>query len=70
MIREQVAAWAADPPDKEGWADRLSSGGVFVADFDGRLGGFVRVEEGGLIDLLYVDPLYEGLGVGRAGGQG
>jgi putative acetyltransferase len=38
---EQVAAWAPDPPDMEGWAKRLRTGGVFVAD-PAAVAGFAR----------------------------
>ncbi len=27
---EQIAAWAPDSPDMEGWASRLRAGGVFL----------------------------------------
>jgi putative acetyltransferase len=63
---DQIAVWAPDPPDPMGWPDRLRSGGVFVADVDGRVAGFARADDIGCIDLLYVDPDFEGLGWGRA----
>jgi len=62
---DQIAAWAPDSPDMEGWANRLRSGGVFVADADGAIAGFVRVEDNGFVDLLYVHPNHERRGVGR-----
>lgn len=61
----QIAAWAPDPPDIEGWANRLRAGGVFVADVKGDIAGFVRVEDNGFVDLLYVHPTHERRGVGR-----
>jgi putative acetyltransferase len=51
---EQIAAWAPDSPDMEDWANRLRAGKVFVADVNGVLAGFVRVEDTGFVDLLYV----------------
>ena len=62
--REQVAAWAPDVPDMDGWATRLRTGGVFVAEVESRVAGFVRVEDNGWVDLLYVHPEYERRGVG------
>ena len=62
---DQIAAWAPDSPDMDAWADRLRAGGVFVADVEGHIAGFVRVEDNGLVDLLYVDPDYARRGVGR-----
>lgn len=64
--REEIAAWAPDPPDMSGWPARLASGGVFVAELDGALAGFVRIEATGYIDLLYVDPSRERMGIGRS----
>ena len=62
---EQIAAWAPDSPDMEAWANRLRAGGVFVADVNGAIAGFVRVEDNGFVDLLYVHPNHERRGVGR-----
>jgi putative acetyltransferase len=64
-VHEQVAAWAPESSDIDGWAARLRAGGVFVADVDGRIAGFVRVEDDGLVDLLYVHPDHERRGTGR-----
>jgi putative acetyltransferase len=61
----QIAVWAPDPPDMEGWAGLLRAGGVFVADVNGAIAGFVRVEDNGFVDLLYVHPNHERGGVGR-----
>jgi putative acetyltransferase len=62
---EQVAVWAPDSPDMSGWADRLRRGGVFVAEIDAVVAGFVRVEESGYVDLLYVHPDCERRSIGR-----
>jgi len=62
---EQIAAWAPDSPDMEGWANRLRTGAVFVFDANGAIAGFVRVEDNGFVDLLYVHPTHERRGVGR-----
>lgn len=62
---EQVAAWAPEHPDMKGWAERLRSGGVFVAEVNGQVVGFARADESGIVDLLYVDPEYARRGLGR-----
>jgi putative acetyltransferase len=49
----------------EGWAKRLRTGGVFVADVNGTVAGFVRAEDNGFVDLLYVHPTHERRGVAR-----
>lgn len=62
----QVAAWAATALDLEAWRDRFRTGGAFVVEADASIAGFVRVEAGGLVDLLYVHPDHERRGLGRA----
>ncbi len=62
---EQVEVWAPDAPDLSAWASRLGGGGVFVAEREGDVAGFVRVEETGFVDLLYVHPNHERRGLGR-----
>lgn len=63
---QQIAVWAPAEPDREAWRRRLSIGGVLVADVQGSIAGFARVEASGFIDLLYVDPSYERRGIGKA----
>ena len=63
---EQIAVWAPADPGVDSWRQRLSTGGVFVADVQGSVAGFVRAETTGLIDQLYVDPLHERRGIGKA----
>lgn len=62
----QVAAWAPENPDRKAWARRLGSGGVFVDERNQRVVGLIRIDETGCIDLLYVHPEAQRLGV--AGG--
>lgn len=62
---EQIEAWAPASPDLVAWESRLCSGEVLIADVNGAVAGFVRVEENGLVDLLYVHPAHERRGIGR-----
>lgn len=62
---EQIAAWASESSNMDAWANHLRSGGVFVADVDGDIAGFVRVRANGFVDLLYVHPDYARRGIGR-----
>lgn len=61
----QLSAWAPDVPDRKLWQERLRTGRTLLAEYSGELAGFVRVEDSGYIDLLYVDPAYERRGLGR-----
>jgi putative acetyltransferase len=62
---EELAAWAPEAPDRASWRERLASGGRFVAEAEGRIAGFARIEASGWLDLLYVEPSCERRGVGR-----
>jgi putative acetyltransferase len=62
---EQVEAWASGALDRDRWAERLGRGGVFIAEREGSLAGFSRIEEDGYLDLLYVDPRQVRRGVAR-----
>jgi putative acetyltransferase len=62
----QLAAWAPDRPDREAWAARLRSGGVFVCERNGDVVGFTRIDEAGDIDLLYVHPQFQNQGIAGA----
>lgn len=60
---EQIAAWAPDHPDLAAWATRLSRGAVFVCKREKQIVGFCRIDEDGLVDLLYVHPEFLRQGV-------
>jgi len=60
---EQVLAWAPDATDRERWAVRLAASSTWVAAFGERLAGFISLEPEGYLDMLYVDPDFQGRGV-------
>jgi putative acetyltransferase len=60
---EQLAAWAPELPDVDGWSKRLSNQMVFVCENQGEIAGFVSVESDGHLDLLYVHPEAQRRGV-------
>jgi putative acetyltransferase len=62
----QIEAWAPIEADLTSWRERLSRGTVCVAEAQGVVAGFVRVERSGLVDLLYVHPAHERQGIGGA----
>lgn len=61
---QQIDTWAPVDADPVAWNARLSDDGVFVAEVQGAVAGFVRVEPDGLIDLMYVHPEYVRRGIG------
>ncbi|KQR08658.1 hypothetical protein ASF78_19400 [Cellulomonas sp. Leaf334] len=63
---EQVAAWASDDIDPDGWAARRRSARTRVAEVDGRVAGFTDVDERGYVDMLFVDPAVARRGVATA----
>ena len=62
----QRTAWAPEPPDSEGWRQRLANLRVVVAEEGDRLCGFCGWEDDGHIDLLFVAPGYAGRGVAKS----
>jgi putative acetyltransferase len=62
---EQIAAWAQESSESPSWTERLATGGVFLSERGGRIAGFLRIDDAGLVDLIYVHPDFLGRGVGR-----
>jgi putative acetyltransferase len=63
---EQVAAWASDDIDRDQWEARRAAARTQVAQVDGRVAGFTDVDEGGYVDMLFVDPDVSRRGVATA----
>lgn len=61
--RAQRQAWAPVVPETSAWRDRLRAQTSFVAEQDGRLIGYMTINEEGHIDLAYVAPGFIGKGV-------
>jgi putative acetyltransferase len=59
----QIEAWATGPDD---FARRMGMRTTFVAEANGRLLGFVQFEPPDHIDMAYVHPDYQRLGVATA----
>jgi putative acetyltransferase len=62
----EVEAWLARGGDRVAWQRRMRTGGVFVCERDGCIVGFVRIERGGYLDLLFVHPSAVRRGVATA----
>ncbi len=62
---EQIEAWAPALPDWKGWAERLQEDHVFVCDLDEKVIGFVKFDDTGYVDLLFVHPEFQRRGVAK-----
>ncbi len=63
---QEIDAWAPEPPDTAFWRDRLARGKVWVCEADGAIAGFLRLEEDGYVDLVFVHPGFQRRGVASA----
>jgi putative acetyltransferase len=62
----QRRAWATAADDEEGFAQSLEKGLTLVALIGGGPVGFISLQDGGLIDQLYVHPAVAHTGVASA----
>lgn len=62
----QIEAWARPSPDREAWAARLGGKPTLVAERDGVIAGFSDLEPDGHIDMMFVHPEHQGVGVASA----
>lgn len=63
---EQRKAWAPTAPSGQNWERRLMSSHTFVARIHGTPVGFMTLDGKGYIDLAFVDPFFQGQGIGQA----
>ena len=59
---DQVDAWA-QVENHEGWARRRESRPTWVATVDGSPAGFSDLEPNGYLDMMFVHPRYQCLGI-------
>jgi putative acetyltransferase len=64
--RLQIRAWAPDIIDEEKFGHRRESKATWVAEVEGRIGGFSDLAPDGHVDSLYVHPDFQRRGVARA----
>jgi putative acetyltransferase len=64
--RAQARAWAPDVPDRAAWAARRASRPTFIAEVGGTMAGFADLEPDGHVDMMFVHPDHQGLGVASA----
>lgn len=62
----QIEAWVKAPGEIETWTERMRSRTTFVAEEPGRLIGFIQYEPPDHIDMTYVHPESQRIGVATA----
>jgi putative acetyltransferase len=62
----QIEAWAAAPGNAQEWTERMRKRVVFVADEAGQAIGFIQYEPPDHIDMTYVHPQRQRMGVASA----
>lgn len=63
--QDQRNAWAGAVHDPSLWVDRLKGVDGFAAEIDGRMAGFMTIDDDGYIDLAFIRSDAIGLGLGR-----
>jgi putative acetyltransferase len=60
---EQIAVWAPENIDLDGWSRKQASRNAVVAEVSGELAGFSDVDPHGYIDMMFVAPEHARTGV-------
>ena len=63
---EELQAWAPEEADYSEWERRMDVSQGWTFEINGKLGGFITTDAPGHIDLLYVHPDYQRMGVASA----
>ena len=63
---EELQAWAPEEADYSEWERRMDVSQGWTFEINGKLGGFITTDAPGHIDLLYVPPDYQRMGVATA----
>ena len=63
---EELQAWAPEAADYSEWERRMDISQGWTFEINGKLGGFITTDAPGHIDLLYVHPDYQRMGVATA----
>lgn len=63
---QQVRAWVSAADRPRAWHEARSSANTCVAVVDGKVAGFVDVDDAGYIDMLFVEPTLVRSGIATA----
>ncbi len=61
--KEQIRVWKSSIENKQRWKEILTKQFVLVAQYANKIVGFVTLEKGGNLDLLYVHKDYQRKGI-------
>jgi putative acetyltransferase len=61
---QQIAVWSTARSGE--WRKRRLTRPTWIAEIDGRAAGFTDLEPGGHLDMMYVSPDFQGIGVATA----
>jgi putative acetyltransferase len=62
----QIEAWIKAPGEIDAWTERMRNRTIFVAEEQGRRIGFIQYEPPDHIDMIYVHPERQRMGVASA----
>ena len=62
----QITAWTASTQDRSKWLDRIMKQHFVVAEASGCLLGFASMEKNNYVDLMYVNPKFQGQGIAKS----
>lgn len=63
---QELAAWAPEEADHGAWERRMENSRGWIFEINGRLGGFITTDAPDHIDMLFVHPDYQRMGVASA----
>ncbi|MFO0252969.1 MAG: GNAT family N-acetyltransferase [Betaproteobacteria bacterium] len=63
---EELRAWAPEPPDVAAWSRLMEDLKAWTCEIRGRIAGFIASDRPGHIQLLYVHPDFQRMGVATA----
>jgi len=64
--KKQVEAWVESGSNPEQWLRRIQKQYMVIAEADSGTAGFASITNQGYLDVLFVDPAFQGRGIARA----
>jgi len=64
--KEQVEAWVESGSNPEKWLRRIEKQYMIIAEVNSKTAGFASITKQGYLDVLFVDPAFQGGGIARS----